>query len=131
EPQEAESPSHIDPRAQGTDSSMNKGMALVSSEEEGDSGLDLGATMPPSGGASGRLVVHGEVEPPPSGLDLPAAAVDIPEATNKATPSHGELALIMEESSDVKLGDQPKANGDRPSGRDLIAEAVESGVDLA
>src|SRR5207302_2179127 len=32
--------------------------------------------------------------------------------------------------SEVNLGGQAKPTGDRPSGRDLIAEAVESGEDL-
>jgi hypothetical protein len=145
EPQE-ESSTHLDPRIQGTDSSINKSLSLAASEDDLGSGsgldlgttgsgsdLDLGAKMPVDQGSSSRHLGRGELQSPPSGVDLdePGSAMDIPEATSEVTPSHGELHLIMEDSSQVDLGGKPKANGERPSGRDLIAEAVESGVDVA
>jgi hypothetical protein len=54
------------------------------------------------------------------------------------TPSTGsdsavdlfEEQVLAEGASEVRLGDLPKASGERPSGIDLIAEEVESGVAL-
>jgi tetratricopeptide (TPR) repeat protein len=125
EPQE-ESPSRLDPEVQGTDSSVNKSLSLASSEEDLSSGLDLNAAAPADEGSSLHMRKPGSTT---SGIELDA--VDIPEATSEITPSHGELHLIMDDGSQVNLGGKPKANGERPSGRDLIAEAVESGVDVA
>jgi hypothetical protein len=64
--------------------------------------------------------------------DVSLVGDETPTGPSKKTGSKSDVSLvgdeaIVEGASEVNLGDMPGGQGDRPSGLDLIAEAVESG----
>jgi hypothetical protein len=64
-------------------------------------------------------------------------AEETPSASGKGGPTEGSGVdilgddVLVESGSEVELGRKPGSKSDRPSGVDLIAEALESGVDLS
>ncbi|MCI0457131.1 MAG: hypothetical protein L0Z62_09145 [Gemmataceae bacterium] len=87
----------------------------------GDEAIDLGA---------GDVL---EAKPASSGKDriIEVADADVVEAEDALEVAEAGVEVVGDSGSEVELGKKPAAKGDRSSGVDLIAEALESGMDLA
>jgi hypothetical protein len=134
-------------------SSVDPSAVNLNMEASEDSGvLDLGedAVMvdepaPPGGGESGVIdvgiddveeVIEEEVSNESGVIDLGDDLVVVEEASASGRGGSGildfdEVEVVEEEpGSDVELGQEPRSHDSTTSGRDLIAEAVESGLGM-
>jgi tetratricopeptide (TPR) repeat protein len=120
-----------------------KPAAKPSEEDALEDALDVVETVPSSSALSGAPLVETDEHRPAKKPGDKSTDFGGKEDSGKKKPGTdkgtGEMDVVVdyaegeelvEGASEVDLGRRPPAKGERPSGVDIIAEALESGVDL-